>query len=137
VRFSRALVAVCLAAASVMVTAAAAQAAATRAGGEFGNLFLDGRVVRTFGTPVEFPGQGRDPLYTFASGVEGQLSVSAVGPGTGNFHGGAWQVYVVSWSNGVSPYLITSDEAVAAAAAAGDVRVTRNAAGDFRCPVLP
>lgn len=37
----------------------------------------------------------------------------------------------------MTPYLITSDEAVDRAVAAGHVTVTRNAAADFRCPVLP
>jgi hypothetical protein len=36
----------------------------------------------------------------------------------------------------VTPYLLTSDEAVAAAEAAGDVTVTRAPEADNRCPVL-
>jgi hypothetical protein len=120
---------------ALLPAAGPAGAAASRAHGSFGNLYLDGQVVRTFGTPVSFPGQGIDPIYTFASGVANQYSVTAVGPGTGDFHGGAWQVYDVTWN--VSPYLITSDEQLFAAASAGDVTITRDAAADFRCPVLP
>jgi hypothetical protein len=37
---------------------------------------------------------------------------------------------------GVTPYLLTSDEAVAGAEAAGDVTVTRAGSADFRCPVV-
>jgi hypothetical protein len=42
---------------------------------------------------------------------------------------------VVTFTPGVSAYLLTSDEAVFAAEQAGDVTVVRNAAADFRCPV--
>jgi hypothetical protein len=35
-----------------------------------------------------------------------------------------------------TPYLLTSDEAVIAAKAAGDVTVTRAGDADFRCPVV-
>jgi hypothetical protein len=44
-------------------------------------------------------------------------------------------VNVVTWN--VAPYLLTSDEAVLAAAAAGDVTITRNPAADFLCPIQP
>jgi hypothetical protein len=43
---------------------------------------------------------------------------------------------VVTFNTGVTPYLLTSDEAVAAATAAGDVTVSRAAGADFRCPVI-
>lgn len=133
-----ALIALAIGTFTVPVLAVPSLAAASRADGEFGHLFLDGEVVRTLGTPDTFPGEGVDPIYAFAPGAaSGQLSVTPVGPGTAGYHGGAWQVYVVAWTTGVTPYLLTSDEAVAAAEAAGHVTVTRNAAADFRCPVLP
>jgi hypothetical protein len=65
------------------------------------------------------------------------LSVTAVAPGDGNYHGGRWAVYTVTFSQGVEPYLITSDEAVLTAEASGDVTVTRTPDADNRCPVLP
>ncbi len=43
----------------------------------------------------------------------------------------------VTFNAGVTPYLLTSDEAVFAAEAAGDVTVTRTPDADFRCPVQP
>jgi hypothetical protein len=43
----------------------------------------------------------------------------------------------VTFEDGVTPYLLTSDEAVFAAEAAGDVTVIRDPGQDFRCPVLP
>ena len=132
-----ALAAVLLTLPLAALSAAPSQAASSRARGEFGHLFLDGAVVRTLGTPAALPNGGSDLIYAFSSGAAGQLAVTAVGPGTGDFHGGAWAVHVVTWTAGVTPYLITSDEAVDAAVAAGDVTVTRNEAADFRCPVLP
>jgi hypothetical protein len=43
----------------------------------------------------------------------------------------------VTFNTGVTPYLLTSDEDVAAAEAAGDVTVTRQPEMDNRCPVMP
>ena len=102
-----------------------------------GFLFHDGATVGTVITPVAFPGGGLDPLYNVANGAAGQLGIAGVAPGDGPYHGGAWAVYLVTFRAGVTPYLLTSDEAVMAAAATGDVTVSRNPAADFRCPVLP
>jgi len=101
-----------------------------------GHLFHNGEVVGTVVTPSPIaPGSGQDPLYMVTNGAEGQLGIAGVGPGDGPYHGGSWQVFQVTFAAGVTPYLLTSDEAVAAAEAAGDVTVTRVADADFRCPV--
>ena len=101
-----------------------------------GQLFHDGAVVGTVVTPSPISaGSGTDPFYKVTNGAAGQLGIAGVAPGDGPYHGGNWQVYLVTFNAGVSPYLLTSDEAVAAAAAAGDVTVTRAASADFRCPV--
>ncbi len=101
----------------------------------FGELYYDDQILRTFGNPSNLPHGGLDPIYTFpAGGADGQLPVSAVGPGDPEYHGGAWAIYEVTWN--VDPYLLTNDGAVLAAEAAGDVTITRNAEADFRCPVL-
>lgn len=101
-----------------------------------GQLFHDGAVVGTVVTPAPIAaGSGTDPFYKVTNGAEGQLGIAGVAPGDGPYHGGSWQVYLVTFNGGVSPYLLTSDEAVAAAAAAGDVTVTRAGSADFRCPV--
>jgi len=71
------------------------------------------------------------------NGAAGQLGIAGVAPGDGPYHGGAWAVNSVTFNDGVTPYLLTSDEAVFAAQAAGDVTVTRNPDADFRCPVQP
>jgi hypothetical protein len=102
-----------------------------------GSLFLDGRVVGTVVPPSHIdPGTGQDPLYEVTNGAAGQLGIAGVGPGdAGGYHGGAWQVWMVTFNAGVTPYLLTSGSAVLAADAAGDVTVTRMESGDFRCPL--
>jgi hypothetical protein len=101
-------------------------------------LYLDGETVRTFVVPAYVPpGSGTDPLFMVTNGVQGQLGIAGVGPGHPGYHGGRWAVYLVTFNAGETPYLLTSDEAVEAAEAAGDVTVTRAPAMDNRCPVQP
>jgi hypothetical protein len=103
-----------------------------------GSLFHDGAVVRTVVVPAHVEaGSGSDPFFEVTNGAPGQLGIAGVAPGDGPYHGGDWQVWVVTFKAGVTPYVLTSDEAVAAAAAAGDVTVTRMPEADFRCPVQP
>jgi hypothetical protein len=92
-------------------------------------------VVRTVTPPAAAPNEGLDAVYAIQDGAEDQLAVVAVGPGSDGYHGGKWAVHVVTWNT--EPYLLTSDEAVLAAAAAGDVTITRNADADFKCPIQP
>jgi len=100
----------------------------------FGNLFLNGQVVGTVVPPAQVaPGTGQDPFYKVTNGAKGQLGVAGVGPGEPGFHGGDWEVFTVTFK--VTPYLLTSGSAVAAAASRGDVAVTRQPAQDFRCPI--
>jgi hypothetical protein len=103
---------------------------------EFGMLYHDGEIVRTFVVPSPLPHGGIDPLYSFTNGVEDQLSVTAVAPGDGPYHGGRWAVSMVTFNDGVQPYLITSEGAVFAAQAAGDVTIVRTPDADNHCPVL-
>jgi len=104
----------------------------------FGSLYYDGEMVRTVVPPASMPFQGRDYLYPIMGGVEGQLPVAAVAPGDRDYHGGQWAVHLVDWN--VEPmerYLLTSEAEVLAAAAAGDVTITREAGNDFKCPIQP
>jgi hypothetical protein len=102
-----------------------------------GQLFHDGGVVGTVVTPAPIAaGSGTDPFYMVTNGAAGQLGIAGVAPGDGPYHGGSWQVFLVTFNSGVTPYLLTSDEAVFAAEAAGDVTVTRAGDADFRCPVV-
>jgi hypothetical protein len=101
-----------------------------------GSLFHDGAVVGTVVVPANVPaGSGSDPFFKVTNGADGQLGIAGVAPGDGPYHGGDWQVWLVTFNDGVTPYLLTSDEAVAAAESAGDVTVTRAPAADFRCPI--
>ncbi len=103
----------------------------------FGNLYYNGMIVRTVVPPSAFPHEGRDNFYKVTNGVSGQLGVAAVAPGSGDYHGGAWKVFTVTFNSGVTPVLLTSEQAVLAAQNSGMVTVTRNAAADFRCPIQP
>ena len=97
----------------------------------FGELYYEGEVVGTVIPPARSPRQGRDNLYA----IPNQLAVIGVAPGDRGYHGGHWAVNGVTWN--VSPYLLTSEADVLAAAMAGDITVTRMPGMDFRCPVLP
>jgi hypothetical protein len=119
-------------AAGLIVSEAAPASAATPT---FGQLFYNGVVVRTLVPPAATPKAGRDPFYVIDNGVPGQLSVAAVAPGAPGYHGGQWQVFHVQFT--VAPYLLTSAAAVQAAAAAGDLTITRTPAEDFKCPIQP
>ena len=96
-----------------------------------GTIWLDGAQVRTVITPAATPQEGIDAFYK----VPGTGGVAAVGPGSDGYHGGHWAVYVVSWN--VTPRLLTSAAAIAAAATAGDITITRAADQDFLCPIQP
>jgi hypothetical protein len=98
-----------------------------------GQLYLDGDIVGTVVNPAALPNGGTDPFFEVTNGVMGQLGIAGVGPGQAGYTGGDWAVNLVTFT--VEPYLLTSDEEVAAAEAAGDVIVTRDASADFRCPI--
>jgi hypothetical protein len=101
-----------------------------------GCCFYEGEVLRTVVPPARAPQEGRDNFYGFPGGAAaGQKGVVAVAPGDTDYHGGQWKFFAVTWN--VAPYLLTSEAAVLAAAAGGDVTVTRVAANDFKCPIQP
>jgi hypothetical protein len=100
-----------------------------------GQLYLDGDVVGTVVNPAALPSGGTDPFFMVTNGASGQLGIAGVGPGQPGYTGGDWAVYLVTFNAGVTPYLLTSDEAVDAAEDAGDVTVTRDPPADFRCPI--
>lgn len=101
-----------------------------------GCCFYEGETVRTVVPPAAAPQQGRDDFYAFpAGGAPGQKAIVAVAPGDVGYHGGQWKFHRVDWN--VTPYLLTSEADVLAAAAIGDVTITRVAANDFKCPIQP
>ena len=101
----------------------------------FGDLYYNDTIVRTVVPPSSSPNEGRDNFYKVTNGAEGQLGITAVAPGDVGYHGGHWRVFKVTFNEGVTPYLLTSEAAVQDAEDAGDVTVVRAAAEDFLCPV--
>ena len=98
-----------------------------------GCCYYNGTIVRTVVPPASTPQEGRDNFYAITNGVAGQKGVVAVVPGDAEYHGGHWKFHAVTFN--VAPYLLTSEAAVLAAAAAGDVTITRDPDADFRCPI--
>jgi hypothetical protein len=95
--------------------------------------YYNDTIVRTVTPPASDPNEGRDNFYAITNGVAGQKGVVGVAPGDPGYHGGHWKFFAVTFT--VAPYLLTSEAAVLAAEAAGDVTITRDASADFRCPI--
>ena len=100
-----------------------------------GCCYYEGAIVRTVVPPAATPDDGRDNFYAVMGGVASQKAVVAVAPGDTNYHGGDWAFHSVTWN--VTPYLLTSEAAILAAAASSDVTITRIPANDFKCPIQP
>jgi len=126
---------VTLLAVAAAVLAVSAVATAARPGFVFpgGCCFYDGDSVRTVVPPAAFPNEGTDPFYAVMGGASGQKAVVGLVPGDAGYNGGHWAFHSVTWND--TPYLLTSEDAILAAAAAGDVTITRVAANDFLCPI--
>ena len=101
----------------------------------FGNLYFNGTIVGTVVPPAAFPNQGLDNFYKVTNGATGQLGIASVAPGSADYHGGHWKVFTVTFHSGITPVLLTSEQAVLSAQNAGMVTVSRNAAADFLCPI--
>src|SRR5690348_4824440 len=87
-----------LAAAAAVISAAMASASASADGGATkGTLFFNGGTIHTVVVPAELPNGGIDPFYKVTNGAAGQLGITAVAPGSGDYHGGAWAVNLVSF----------------------------------------
>jgi hypothetical protein len=100
-----------------------------------GCCYYKDMVVRTVVPPANNPNAGRDNFYAITNGVSGQKGVVGVAPGDQAHHGGHWKFYAVTFT--VAPYILTSEAAVLAAAAASDVTIARDSSADFRCPIQP
>lgn len=100
-----------------------------------GCCYYEGGLVRTVVPPSAFPNEGTDPFYAVMGGASGQKAVVGSAPGEQGYRGGHWAFHAVTWN--VMPYLLTSEAAIQAAAAAGHVTVTRVPANDFLCPIQP
>jgi len=113
--------------------------AGTAAAKSFGAVYIHDQVYRVFGNAANVPdGSGTDPFAKFTNSTNAsQLGVAEFAPGDpGDSHGGRWAVYTVTWTGGDSSTLVTSWPQLQALANSGALTLTRNAAADFRCPVL-
>ena len=105
----------------------------------FGAVYANDQIYRVFGNAANVPdGTGTDPLATFTNSTNAdQKGVAEFAPGspTGH-HGGRWAVYQATWISGDASTLVTSWAQLESLVAGGQVSLVRNAAADFRCPVL-
>lgn len=107
---------------------------------DFGAAYVDDAIYRVFGNAANVPdGTGTDPFTTFTnSSNPDQLGVAQFAPGspTGH-HGGRWAVYRATWTASGDPStLVTSWSELQGLVASGALALVRDAAADFRCPVL-
>jgi hypothetical protein len=105
---------------------------------DFGSVFVNDQVYRVFGNGANVPdGTGTDPLATFTNSANAsQRGVAEFAPGLIGTHGGRWAVYRATWVAGDGSELITSWSELRAQIDAGNITLVRDAAADFRCPVL-
>ena len=107
---------------------------------DFGAVFVNDAVYRVFGNTANVPdGTGTDPFATFTNSAipAQQLGVAEFAPGAPGSHGGRWAVYRATWTaTGDPTELVTSWSELQSLVTAGDISLVRDAAADFRCPVL-
>ena len=105
----------------------------------FGAVYANDQIYRVFGNSANVPdGTGTDPLATFTNSTNAdQKGVAEFAPGspTGH-HGGRWAVYRATWTSGASGTLVTSWSQLQSLVSTGQITLVRDAAADFRCPVL-
>ena len=125
---------VALALSALAVLAVAAPVAAR----DFGSVYANDLTYRVFGNSANVPdGTGTDPLATFTNSANAaQKGVAEFAPGSIGHHGGRWAVYRATWTAGDASELVTSWAELQAQVDAGNILLVRDAAADFRCPVL-
>lgn len=105
----------------------------------FGAVYANDQIYRVFGNAANVPdGTGTDPLATFRNSTNpDQKGVAEFAPGspTGH-HGGRWAVYRATWTSGDPATLVTSWSQLQSLVSGGQIALVRDAAADFRCPVL-
>lgn len=107
--------------------------------GTFGAVYADDAIYRVFGNAANVPdGTGTDPFATFTNSTNAdQRGVAQFAPGSPGHHGGRWAVYRASWvPMGDPSTLVTSWSELQSYVASGELSLVRDAAADFRCPVL-
>jgi hypothetical protein len=106
---------------------------------DFGAVYANDAIYRVFGNAANVPdGTGTDPFARFTNSTnDDQFGVAEFAPGspTGH-HGGRWAVYDATWTSGDPSTLVTSWSELQSYVSSGQLSLVRNAAADFRCPVL-
>ncbi|MEA2513001.1 MAG: hypothetical protein QOJ59_2488 [Thermomicrobiales bacterium] len=105
----------------------------------FGAVYANDAVYRVFGNAANVPdGTGTDPFATFTNSTNAdQKGVAEFAPGSATgHHGGRWAVYRATWTSGGASTLVTSWSQLESLVASGELTLVRDAAADFRCPVL-
>jgi hypothetical protein len=105
---------------------------------EFGSIYANDLVYRTFGNPSHVAdGAGTDPFAIFTnSEAENQFGVAEFAPGIIGHHGARWAIYHATWTNGDPTTRVTSWSDLETRAANDELVLARDEAADFRCPVL-
>ena len=109
------------------------------AGRTFGGVYANDAFYRVFGNSATVPdGTGTDPLATFTNSTNSaQRGVAEFAPGTIGHHGGRWAIYRATWTeSGDHSELVTSWSELQSYVTARKLTLVRDAAADFRCPVL-
>jgi hypothetical protein len=105
----------------------------------FGAVYANDQIYRVFGNSANVPdGSGTDPFATFTNSTNSdQKGVAEFAPGspTGH-HGGRWAVYRATWTSGDASTLVTSWSQLESLVSNSKIMLVRDAAADFRCPVL-
>jgi hypothetical protein len=126
-----------IAAAALVAVLAVAVPASART---FGGIYVDDALYRVFGNSANVPdGTGTDPFATFTNSTNpDQLGVAEFAPGSPmGHHGGRWAVHRATWTASGDPStLVTSWAELEQYVASGQLMLVRDAAADFRCPVL-
>ena len=126
---------------SIIIGLLAATALAVPVGARtFGAVYVDNAIYRVFGNAANVPdGTGTDPFASFTNSTNpDQIAIAEFAPGspTGH-HGWRWAVHRATWTaTGDPSTLITSWSELEAYVASGELTLLRDAAADFRCPVL-
>lgn len=101
-------------------------------------FYVDDVRYETVGTPTDFFGTGApdssfDRIYNLGTGI----NVADAKPGDRDFNGGRWQVYVVTWAQGVTPVQYTNDQQILQAAQDGLLTIGATPVKEFFCSVSP
>jgi hypothetical protein len=101
------------------------------------SFYIDDVRYETVGTPTDFFGTGApdatyDKIYNLGTGI----NVAEAKPGDTDFNGGRWQVYVVTWAQGVTPVQYTNDQEILRAAEDGLLTIGAAPVKEFFCNVV-